>query len=266
MPTRAAIDRVARPPRPLRRPAGPAPGELPRARRGRARPPASARSTARCSTSACRRSSSPTASAASGSGPAARSTCASTPSRGVPASELLATPRRRRARRAVPPVRRGAAGLADRQGDRRGPRRPRPIADGRGSGRARRARRRPANPRQRRRIHPATRVFQALRIAVNEELDALEDGPAPPPSTCCGPAAASSSCPTTRSRTGSSSGSSRRAARLRLPARGARSASAASSPRLRLVTRPSLTPTDDEIDANPRARSARLRAAERLAA
>jgi 16S rRNA (cytosine1402-N4)-methyltransferase len=37
-------------------------------------------------------------------------------------------------------------------------------------------------------------------------------------------------------------------------------------PRLRLVTRPSMVPTPEEIAVNPRARSARLRAAERLAA
>ncbi|HSK51557.1 MAG TPA: 16S rRNA (cytosine(1402)-N(4))-methyltransferase, partial [Clostridia bacterium] len=38
------------------------------------------------------------------------------------------------------------------------------------------------------------------------------------------------------------------------------------SPRLRLVSRRSITPTDEEIGRNPRSRSARLRAAERLAA
>jgi 16S rRNA (cytosine1402-N4)-methyltransferase len=40
--------------------------------------------------------------------------------------------------------------------------------------------------------------------------------------------------------------------------------SAEHEPRLRLLTRGAETPTDDEVAANPRAASARLRAAERI--
>ena len=123
----------------------------------------------------------------------------------------------------------------------------------------------PPNPRQPRRTHPATRVFQALRIAVNEELDALEAGLA---------AALDLLRPGGRlvvlsyhsledrivkrffaaERRGCVCPPEDPGLRLR------------PEPRLCLVTRPSLTPSAAEIGANPRARSARLRAAERLAA
>ena len=84
-------------------------------------------------------------------------------------------------------------------------------------------------------------------------------------STCCGRAAASSSSATTPSRTASSSASSPPSGAAASARRRCRSASAAgtrgcgSSPAV-------VTPTPDEIAANPRSRSARLRAAERLAA
>ena len=123
----------------------------------------------------------------------------------------------------------------------------------------------PVNPRQRRRIHPATRVFQALRIAVNEELDALPEGLA---------AAVDLLRPGGRLVVLSYHSLEDRIVKRFLAAerRGcvcppeAPVCVCGHSPRLRLVTRPSMTPTDAEIDANPRARSARLRAAERLAA
>ena len=123
----------------------------------------------------------------------------------------------------------------------------------------------PGNPRTRRRIHPATRVFQALRIAVNEELDALQDGLA---------AAVDLLRPGGRLVVLSYHSLEDRIVKRffaderrgcvcppELPV-----CVCGRNPRLRLVTRPSLTPTPEEIATNPRARSARLRAAERLAA
>jgi 16S rRNA (cytosine1402-N4)-methyltransferase len=123
----------------------------------------------------------------------------------------------------------------------------------------------PDNPRRPRRTHPATRTFQALRIAVNEELDALRDGLA---------AAVDLLRPGGRLVVLSYHSLEDRIVKRFLDGerRGcicppeAPVCVCGRSPRVRLVTRPSMTPTSDEISANPRARSARLRAAERLAA
>ncbi len=123
----------------------------------------------------------------------------------------------------------------------------------------------PGNPRRRRRTHPATRVFQALRIAVNGELDALEAGLA---------AALDLLRPGGRLVVLSYHSLEDRIVKRFLAAerRGcvcppeAPVCVCGRAPRLRLVTRPSLVPGEAEVSANPRARSARLRAAERLAA
>jgi len=123
----------------------------------------------------------------------------------------------------------------------------------------------PPNPRLRRRTHPATRVFQALRIAVNEELEALQAGLA---------AALDLLRPGGRLVVLSYHSLEDRIVKRFFQAerRGCVCPPdvpvcvCGHDPRLRLLTRPSLTPTAAEIDVNPRARSARLRAAERLAA
>ena len=123
----------------------------------------------------------------------------------------------------------------------------------------------PPNPRLRRRTHPATRVFQALRIAVNEELEALEAGLL---------AALDLLRPGGRLVVLSYHSLEDRIVKRFLQAerRGCVCPPevpvcvCGRRPRLRLLTRPSLTPTDAEVAANPRARSARLRAAERLVA
>ena len=101
-------------------------------------------------------------------------------------------------------------------------------------------------PGHRERIHPATRVFQALRIAVNDELDALRDG------------------------LDSAVGRLRGAGRLvaisfhsledRIVKRKFREDS-----RLNVLTKKPVTPDEGECEENPRARSAKMRAAERKA-
>ena len=108
-------------------------------------------------------------------------------------------------------------------------------------------------------------MFQALRIAVNEELDALSEGLA---------AAVDLLRPGGRLVVLSYHSLEDRIVKrfIQSERRGCVCPPevpvcvCGRNPRLRLITRPSLTPTAAEITANPRARSARLRAAERLAA
>jgi 16S rRNA (cytosine1402-N4)-methyltransferase len=123
----------------------------------------------------------------------------------------------------------------------------------------------PARAPGRRRVHPATRVFQALRIAVNEELEALEAGLA---------AAVELLRPGGRLVVLSYHSLEDRIVKRFFQAerRGCTCAPevpvcvCGHVPRLRLVTPKGIVPSPAEIAANPRARSARLRAAERLAA
>jgi 16S rRNA (cytosine1402-N4)-methyltransferase len=123
----------------------------------------------------------------------------------------------------------------------------------------------PPNPRLPRRTHPATRVFQALRIAVNEELEALEAGLH---------AAVDLLRPGGRLVVLSYHSLEDRIVKRFFQAerRGCVCPPevpvcvCGRNPRLRLVTRRSITPSTAEVVANPRARSARMRAAERLAA
>jgi len=98
---------------------------------------------------------------------------------------------------------------------------------------------------KRERLHPATRTFQALRIAVNDELGSLERG---------------LDAAIARTRAGG------RIAVItfhsledRIVKRRFRS-----DERLRVLTKKPLIPGDDELARNPRSRSAKLRVAERL--
>lgn len=102
-------------------------------------------------------------------------------------------------------------------------------------------------PRQYRygRIHPATRVFQALRIVVNDELTSLE--------TLLG------SAPNWLKIGGRIAVISFHSLEDRIVKNAFRS-----SPILQVLTKKPITPQADELEINPRSRSAKLRIAERI--
>jgi 16S rRNA (cytosine1402-N4)-methyltransferase len=114
-------------------------------------------------------------------------------------------------------------------------------------------------------IHPATRTFQALRILVNRELDELADGLA---------ASERILCEGGRLVVVSFHSLEDRIVKRFLAGRSAtrpvgsrhRPALVPADPTFVLLTRSAVTPGPSEIRINPRARSARLRAARRTAA
>jgi 16S rRNA (cytosine1402-N4)-methyltransferase len=101
-------------------------------------------------------------------------------------------------------------------------------------------------PGKRERIHPATRVFQALRIAVNDELDALRDSLDSAVSRLRG--------------AGRVVAISFHSLEDRIVKHSFRE-----DERLQVLTRKPVLPSEAEIERNPRARSAKLRAAQRKA-
>jgi len=117
--------------------------------------------------------------------------------------------------------------------------------------------------RDRRRAHPARRTFQAIRIAVNDELGALRDGL---------DAVLSLLRPGGRLVVISYHSLEDRIVKQRLAAGAAGCVCPPDLPvcgcgrsaELRLLTRHPVVPGADEVAANPRARSARLRAAEKV--
>ena len=121
-------------------------------------------------------------------------------------------------------------------------------------------------PRSKDGIHPATRAFQGLRIAVNDELGEVERGLA---------AAEQLLAPGGRLAVVSFHSLEDRAVKefLKIRSGGASQPSrhqpmvaAPREPSFRLISRKAVQPSDEECRTNPRARSARLRIAERTSA
>lgn len=113
------------------------------------------------------------------------------------------------------------------------------------------------------RIHPATRTFQALRIAVNRELDNLADGLEQAIGLLRpGGRLVVISYHSLEDRLVKSV-MQREAAGCICPP-GTPTCVCGHTPRLRLVNRKVIRPSEPEVRANPRSRSARMRVAERL--
>ena len=111
--------------------------------------------------------------------------------------------------------------------------------------------------------HPAKRTFQALRIEVNAELAAWERAlPAAIDALAVGGRIAVLSLPLAGGP--DHQARARRRAHVQHPARACRSSCPSTRPYLRLLTRGAEEPSPAEVAANPRAASARLRAAERV--
>jgi 16S rRNA (cytosine1402-N4)-methyltransferase len=113
------------------------------------------------------------------------------------------------------------------------------------------------------RIHPATRTFQALRIAVNREIDSLESflpealEVLKPGGRLCAVAFHSLEDRIIKE-------AFRNWARSCRCLRGRAACECEGRPLVRLLTKKVLRPSPDEIERNPRSRSAKLRAAEKL--
>ncbi|HXI10106.1 MAG TPA: 16S rRNA (cytosine(1402)-N(4))-methyltransferase RsmH, partial [Thermodesulfobacteriota bacterium] len=116
---------------------------------------------------------------------------------------------------------------------------------------------------QPKKIHPATRVFQALRIAVNDELESLKDGiTGGIESLAAGGRMVVISFHSLEDRivkTAFRDSSTGCVCPPRVPA-----CVCGRKPVTRLLTKKAVSPSDEEVGANPRARSAKLRAVERL--
>jgi len=100
------------------------------------------------------------------------------------------------------------------------------------------------------RIHPATKTFQALRIAVNQELDNLE--------------VALKQAINLLGFEGRLVVISYHSLEDRIVKQFMRQESSSDNPRLRLVHKRVIIPSEAEVQLNPRSRSAKLRAAERI--